>query len=194
MLTGKSSIHNRGMSDTATKIATRVAAWWKPAAVVTAVLLALLFVLPGRTKPDEDKKAAFIPEDLHVEKPSPIAPEVVPLPLEVKASADPEPVQRARRQSNEEGAMEAGPAEWSVVTATYKNYEAASRRAESLRRQWPPSKAKVYPPEGQGEKYMVLIGSNLTRSAAQELAGDAKTAGLPPDTYVTKLMPATSRQ
>ena len=80
-----------------------------------------------------------------------------------------------------------GNADWSVVAAIYKNYEAASLRAEAFRRQWKPSHATVFPEEGQSDKYMVVIGSRLTRQDAEKVLEAAVAAGLPADSYITKL-------
>ena len=47
----------------------------------------------------------------------------------------------------------------------------------------------MFPEKGQGSKYMVVLGSGLTRTKAEELRIQATAAGLPSDTYVTILNP-----
>jgi hypothetical protein len=77
---------------------------------------------------------------------------------------------------------------WAVVAAIYKDYEAAERRAQSMAAN-AKFKPSVFPEKGQGDKYMVVLGTGLTRTKAEELRLQATGAGLPTDTYVTKLNP-----
>ena len=77
---------------------------------------------------------------------------------------------------------------WAVVAAIYREYEAAERRAKSMA-QNPKFHPTVFPDKGQGVKYMVVLGSGLTRAKAEDLRMQAASAGLPSDTYVTKLSP-----
>jgi hypothetical protein len=46
---------------------------------------------------------------------------------------------------------------------------------------------EVFPEAGEGKQYMVILGSGMTKSAADKLRRQARAAGLPRDTYVTKL-------
>jgi hypothetical protein len=77
---------------------------------------------------------------------------------------------------------------WAVVAAIYREYEAAERRARSMA-QNPKFHPTVFPDKGKGVKYMVVLGSGLTRAKAEDLRVQAASAGLPSDTYVTKLSP-----
>ena len=72
---------------------------------------------------------------------------------------------------------------WAVVAAIYNKYEAAEQRARSVNG----FQATVFPSKGEGSKYMVLLGSGLTYANARALRDQATAAGLPPDTYITKL-------
>jgi hypothetical protein len=72
---------------------------------------------------------------------------------------------------------------WAVVAAIYRNYDAAEHRARNVNG----FHATVFPSKGEGSKYMVLLGSGLTYANARTLRDQATAAGLPPDTYVTKL-------
>ena len=77
--------------------------------------------------------------------------------------------------------------DWSVVAATLPSTEAAQKRAQALRGTWSECACTVFP-NGESEHYFVVVGTNLDRAAADRLRDRAKTAGLPEDTYVTKLI------
>ena len=72
---------------------------------------------------------------------------------------------------------------WAVVAAIYNKYEAAEQRARTVNG----FHATVFPSKGEGSKYMVLLGSGLTYANARTLRDQVTAAGLPADTYVTKL-------
>jgi hypothetical protein len=72
---------------------------------------------------------------------------------------------------------------WAVVAAIYSKYDAAEQRARSVNG----FHATVFPAKGEGSKYMVLLGSGLTYENARAIRDQATAAGLPSDTYVTKL-------
>ncbi|HYP08761.1 MAG TPA: hypothetical protein VER03_21185 [Bryobacteraceae bacterium] len=76
--------------------------------------------------------------------------------------------------------------DWAVVVAIYKDHAAADRRARSLSTS-SRYKALVFPPEGQGTKYMVILEDGLTHGAATQIRDQAVAGGLPADTYVTRL-------
>jgi hypothetical protein len=73
--------------------------------------------------------------------------------------------------------------DWAVVAAIYNKFDAAEQRARSVNG----FHATVFPAKGEGSKYMVLLGSGLTYASARALRDQATAAGLPSDTYVTKL-------
>jgi Protein kinase domain/SPOR domain len=79
---------------------------------------------------------------------------------------------------------------WVVVAAIYRDYDLAAKRAEQIaqkEKRWQP---EVYPPEGQGgHRYMVLLGRAETRKEAERILARARSAGMPSDTYLTKLKP-----
>jgi len=126
------------------------------------------------------------------EKPSPIAESLdppkakrVPGPPPAETPKPAGEVQRARAgEYNSTDRI----SDWSVIAATLNDWDAADRRARSLRAQWEQCDCKVYPPRGQGGKYFVLLGSGLGRNDADRLRDTATAAGMPPDTYVTKLI------
>lgn len=75
---------------------------------------------------------------------------------------------------------------WAVVAAIYKDYDSAAKRARSMGADAKFSPT-VFPEKGQGNKYMVLVGSGLTRAKAEDLKIRATAAGFPSDMYVTRL-------
>ena len=77
--------------------------------------------------------------------------------------------------------------EWSVVAATLSSLEAAERRARGLREVWNQCGCTVFP-KNESAHYFVVVGTNLNRAAADQLRDRAMAAGLPGDTYVTKLI------
>jgi len=101
------------------------------------------------------------------------------------APEPPKPVEKA--------AAGESPAVWGVIAATYKEFEAAQRRVDAVRKQLEGCDCSVFPRKGEGAKYYVLLGSGLTKEAADRLQQRATRAGLPPDTYVTKLEAGESR-
>jgi hypothetical protein len=78
--------------------------------------------------------------------------------------------------------------DWGVVMAIYKEYGAAERRARNVA-QGSAFKATVFPAEGQGSKYMVVLESGLSYARAVQVRERAVSGGLPADTYVTRLGP-----
>lgn len=107
------------------------------------------------------------------ERPSPVAAKVTPMPTERRAAA---PV-----------ATRGGSGDWAVVAAIYRDFEAASRRASQLKKGWRGTEPSVFPPEGRGRKYMVVLASGLSRDEAERVQRDARSSGMPRDSYVTRL-------
>jgi serine/threonine protein kinase len=102
----------------------------------------------------------------------------------------PRPPERAPQVPAATANREVRPAEtegWAVVAAIYRDFDAAERRAQAIHRKWPQFKATVFPPKGEGRKYMVVLGSGMSKEQADRLRRQATSAGLPRDTYVTKL-------
>jgi hypothetical protein len=76
---------------------------------------------------------------------------------------------------------------WAVVGAIYNSYQGAARRAESIAARAKAFRPEVFPPEGQGRRYMVILGYTDSRRDAEQLRAKAVSSGLPPDSYVTKV-------
>ena len=80
--------------------------------------------------------------------------------------------------------------DWVVVAAIYRDYDLAAKRAEQIAQKEKSWQPEVYPPEGQGgHRYMVLLGRGETRKEAERILARARSAGMPSDTYLTKLKP-----
>ena len=58
---------------------------------------------------------------------------------------------------------------WAVVAATYAYHDAAERRAEQIHQRWPQLQPHVFPVEGKGKNYFVVLRSGLTRDQADQL-------------------------
>jgi hypothetical protein len=80
-----------------------------------------------------------------------------------------------------------GNGEWAVVAATYRDRRAAERRAEQLAGRWNVAKPQVVPPVDGAPRYLVVLGSRLSKAEATRLRNRAASKGMPRDSYVTKL-------
>ena len=85
-----------------------------------------------------------------------------------------------------------GPSHWAVIAATYNSFASAARRASALRSQYADCSCGVYPRDGEGQRYYVVVASGVEQRAAQEHRERAVAAGFPEDTYVTKLVASSS--
>lgn len=79
------------------------------------------------------------------------------------------------------------PRNWVVVAAIYGNYGDAAKRASSLARLSKAMNPVVWPPRGQGKRYFVIAASSDSRKEAERLRARARAAGMPRDTYVTRI-------
>jgi hypothetical protein len=122
-------------------------------------------------------------------RPSPIVDQIPRLPLQIidekefvrtRTADSKSPKKTAESLDNVAGTS------WAVVAAIYRDYDAAERRVNSLMKssKFQPT---VFPSKGEGSKYMVVLGSGLTRAKAEETRERAIAEGMPADTYVTKL-------
>ncbi len=76
---------------------------------------------------------------------------------------------------------------WAVIAATYSNYDGAVKRAAQINSGRHSVSASVIPPRGEGPRYYVVLGTASSRKEAERLKARAAGAGLPRDTYVTRL-------
>jgi cell division protein FtsN len=169
----------------------------KKQALYAAVLAGLvLFAIGIRVALREHRSPPVkVQESVEPPRPSPIDDVLPRPPLQVvdernsvrARAATPSKVVEAKGSS--EPAQDMPGTNWAVVAAIYKQYEAAEQRA----RKFDGFSATVFPSKGEGSKYMVLLGSGLSYANARSLRDKATAAGLPPDTYVTKLSAAEKR-
>lgn len=146
------------------------------AALLALILLTIYFAWPKATV-DTAASPPSRPEfggEAPVERVPVNAPQLVPRPT--TRAARPETQERARRTG-----------EWAVVAAIYKNREAAEKRAEQLATRWKGNKPEVVPPVDGARRYVVVLGSGLSKEDATRLRSRAVSTGMPRDSYVTKL-------
>lgn len=128
------------------------------------------------------------------DRPSPVAESiesVVKRRVETKTQTAPAPggrVEGAKDTPPREDSSSDSSTDWAVIAATHIGFESAQRRATSLKSRWKDCDCRVYPPSGEGSKYYVLVGAGLDRNAADRLRDRATSAGMPQDTYVSKLI------
>lgn len=73
---------------------------------------------------------------------------------------------------------------WFVIVGSHPKLEDAKAEAEQITQSGKELKAEVYAPYGNNQLYSVVIGSNLTQVAAQELRQRAIAEGLSKDTHL----------
>ena len=75
-----------------------------------------------------------------------------------------------------------GTGQWRVVAFTYNHEDQARQKADALTKAHPNLQMGVFTPNGR-PPYLVTVGGPMSREQAFALAGKAKRAGLPRDTY-----------
>ena len=119
-------------------------------------------------------------------RPSPVQEHLPRLPVEMAAETVRTRVTDTVQAAEKEGSEFAG-TDWAVVMAIYKEQGAAQRRAANIA-EGTAFKAFVHPAEPGASKYMVVLESGLTHGKAKIVRERAVSGGLPPDTYVTRLL------
>jgi hypothetical protein len=133
--------------------------WAPTAGLVAAIGLGAIFM----RHPDEPV-AAIAP-----------APIVTPAPA---ASAAPPRVATAPVEHSNPSAI------WRVVVYTYASRAAAEKKARSLNEKRAAWRAEVFAPKGDRAPYYVSLGGRMTLPQAERLQREARTKGLPRDTFV----------
>jgi hypothetical protein len=151
-------------------------------AIAAGLLAAYLFI--GKTSPrqPEPARAATVPPPQPLLAPAPVIARPVEKPSPARVVDSPAAAARHRTTPAADAK-----GSWAVIAATYSNFSAAEKRAKELRELSPRLHAHVFPREGAGKRYYVVLGSNLTQDAAQKLRELATSLGAPKDSYVTKL-------
>jgi hypothetical protein len=123
--------------------------------------------------------------------PADVPPAATPVGDAAATMGAPETVKSAPRPGTKPSATKA-PAEstpagaersvWHVVAYTYNQQTAAQRKAAELAAQYPKLEPQVFSPSGHAP-YLVTLGGGMNRQDAFARRDEARTAGMPPDTY-----------
>lgn len=73
---------------------------------------------------------------------------------------------------------------WRVIAYTYNGLHDAQKKANAINEKFPDLHADVFAPRGQRAPYFVSLGGRMTRDAATRLMRQARSKGLPRDTFV----------
>lgn len=149
------------------------------AVLIGALVVVLLAVFWLRSS------GSTTPSPVTTSDPVPTAPVDRPSPIDAEARG--RIVESPPAKPTPSAAKTTPEGEWAVVGAIYNNYQGAVRRASRMRERARGFKPEVFPPEGQGRRYMVVLGYADTRKGAEQLRDRARAAGLPSDAYVTKI-------
>ncbi|HYO82374.1 MAG TPA: SPOR domain-containing protein [Bryobacteraceae bacterium] len=153
---------------------------------LVAIVVAFL-IFRGQNREEQPARATAPVVD---ERPNAEAPKRQPASANVRSapvSPQAKPAQVPPKTSNEERPRTDAQGSWTVIAATYRNFDAAQKRASRLKTAYKDCACSVYPDKGQGSNYYVIVSSNLSRAAADQLRTRAVRAGLPRDSYVTRL-------
>lgn len=122
---------------------------------------------------------------LFVHGPRPRHVEITQIPVTAAAEPAPAPPAPAIQELPKPARVRSG--HWAVIAATYYTFTSAQKRADRLQKQSPGLHPHVFPPDGQGTHYFIVLGSGLSQDAAQRLLRSVREQGAPSDCYVTKL-------
>jgi eukaryotic-like serine/threonine-protein kinase len=75
---------------------------------------------------------------------------------------------------------------WAVVGAAYRRVADAEKRAAEIRERHPALDARVYAPDGNGRRYMVLFATGLTETQAKRQLDQVRRDGGPRDSYISR--------
>jgi hypothetical protein len=160
---------------------------WVPVAGIAAAAVLGAFVLrrpdppaavpekPAVTAPAPTPKKNTAPPPLPEPdlKPSPIAPAA---PAAIKQSRDRTVAPDARPST--------GAPVWRVIAFTYNARSHAETKAKAINAKHPSFRAQVFAPKGDRSPYFVSLGGRMTLGEAERLQKDARSKGMPKDTFV----------
>jgi hypothetical protein len=142
---------------------------------------------PAEAPPPLPEREARQPEPApETRQPEAAPPAEAPPPLPEREARQPEPAQREMPEA--EASRPATGGSWAVIAATYGSYNSAQKRADRIHQRSPKLNPRVYPDEGQGRRYYILLGSGMSQSEAENLLRTARRLGAPGDSYATKLI------
>jgi serine/threonine protein kinase len=158
---------------------------WIPVAGLAAAAVLGAFVLRS---PDRPNAAPAAPgpvvrtaPPVTAPKPAPAsAPAITPQPP--KPSAFPE--SRADRTGTPDARPSTGARIWRVIAYTYNGRTNAEKKARSLTAKHPAWRPEVFAPKGDRPPYLVSLGGRMTLAEAERIQRDARSKGLPRDTFV----------
>jgi outer membrane biosynthesis protein TonB len=161
----------------------RPAAARKPAwGLIGAAIAGLLLILIVWLGPGRDSSRSRTNADV----PASVGSGSTPQPPAAAEPVKPSPVP-ALDPPKSAAATRSAAGDWAVVAAIYREHEAAEKRAAAMRKRWGQFEPRVIPPKGQGRRYMVILGSGMSKDGAEQVLRRARAAGMPRDTYVTKV-------
>ncbi len=158
--------------------------WFIAAACAIGILVLIAILLARPTKPQprtqpESVASVRVP-------PAPRPPRADPFERVTPAHATP-----ARSVTTDTADRSVDPPDrrrWSVVAATYATYTGAEKRSEAMRERWPGLEPGVFPENGEGNLYFVVLGTKQSKDGAAELRRKALSQGAAGDVYITMLL------
>jgi hypothetical protein len=160
---------------------------WIPVAGLAAAAVLGAFVLrsPERSTavPEPTPPAPVVRTAPPVTPPktTPASPPAV-TPQPPKPSAFPE--SRADRTGTPDARPSTGSPIWRVIAYTYNGRTNAEKKARSINAKRPAWHAEVFTPKGDRSPYLVSLGGRMTLAEAERIQRDARSKGLPKDTFV----------
>jgi hypothetical protein len=157
---------------------------WIPVAGFAAAAVLGAFVL---RRPDPP---AAVPDPAPVTAPAPAKKTAPPpaLPEERKPSPSgtlPAPAKQSRDRSlNVDARPSTGAPIWRVIAFTYNAKSHAEKKVKAINEKHPGFRAQVFTPKGDRAPYFISLGGRMTLAEAERLQKDARSKGLPKDTFV----------
>jgi cell division septation protein DedD len=150
--------------------------WVLAAIIVAALLLVMVYLLSARGGRNANASSS-----------------VTPVPAAEPPATAPQPAPPATAPTRDHGSADremsapVAAGGWAVVAAAYDTRDGAQKRADHIHARWERLQAYVFPTSGDADRYLVVIGSGLSKDSAEALKGRALSAGVAKDSYVTKL-------
>ena len=73
---------------------------------------------------------------------------------------------------------------WRVIAYTYNAKSHAEKKAKTINEKHPAFHAQVFTPKGDRAPYFISLGGRMTLAEAERLQRDARSKGMPKDTFV----------
>jgi hypothetical protein len=108
------------------------------------------------------------------------------LPVPAPPTEVPAQVPESRASASSATGLETVTPGWAVVGAAYRRQADAEKRAADIRQKHPALDARVYAPDLNGRRYMVLFGTGLTETQAKRQLDQVRRGGGPRDSYISR--------